>query len=71
MPDVQNTLLVLIFANTISVIFALTMIAVMLVRMNVEISKFTDIKITLAELSKVIEQQSRLLEYISRRDNGN
>jgi hypothetical protein len=70
MPDLQNTLLVLIFANTIAVIFALVMIAVMLVKINIEISKFTDIKITLAELSKIIEQQSRLLEYISRLDNN-
>ena len=65
MLDSLNTVLqVLVFANTIALLLSVVMIAVMLVRMNVEISKFIDIQMSIAELTKVVEQQSRLLEYI-------
>lgn len=58
---------ILIFANTIVIMLILTSVIFLLVKMNIETAKFTDIESSLGELSKVIEQQSRLLEFISRK----
>lgn len=64
MDNLATIIQVLVFANTIALLLSMVMVAVMLVRMNVEISKFIDIQMSIAELTKVVEQQSRLLEYI-------
>lgn len=64
MDNLATIIQVLVFANTIALLLSMIMVAVMLVRMNVEISKFIDIQMSIAELTKVVEQQSRLLEYI-------
>jgi hypothetical protein len=59
----------LILTNTIVILLNLTVIVSSLVKMN-ENAKFTDVECSLGELSKIIEQQSRLLEFISRRGGG-
>jgi hypothetical protein len=45
----------------------LSVIIFVLIRMGLETAKFTDIENSFVELTKIIDQQSRLLEYISRR----
>jgi hypothetical protein len=68
---VELVLAVLIFANTIVIIATLSVIIFVLVRMGMETAKFTDIENSFTELTKIIDQQSRLLEFISRRSiNG-
>jgi len=60
-------LAILIFSNTIVIIATLSVIIFVLIRMGLETAKFTDIENSFIELTKIIDQQSRLLEYISRR----
>lgn len=65
--DTQTVLSILIFANTTALLFIVLMVVFGLIKMSVEIAKFAEIQTSLAELAKVIEQQTRLLEFISRR----
>jgi hypothetical protein len=65
---VELVLAILIFANTIVIIATLSVIIFVLVRMGMETAKFTQIENSFVELTKIIDQQSRLLEYISRRN---
>jgi hypothetical protein len=67
---VELILAVLIFANTIVIIAVLAVIIFVLVRMGMETAKFADIEKSFVELTKIIDQQSRLLEFISRRGAG-
>lgn len=71
MMDLNQVILILVFANTIAIMFALVMIAIALVRTNTEISKFIDIDMSLKELTKVIEQHSRMLEYLQHSQRHN
>jgi hypothetical protein len=61
------TLVVLILINTIAIIFAVGTIALLLTRMAAQLSIMGDFKASLLELTKVIEQQTRLLEFIGRK----
>ena len=67
---VQVVIAILIFANTIVIIGTLSVIIFALVRMGMETAKFTDIENSFVELTKIIEQQSRLLEFIGRKTSG-
>jgi hypothetical protein len=60
-------LAILIFANTIVIIAVLSVIIFVLVRMGWETAKFTEIKESFVDLTEIIGQQSRLLEFISKR----
>ena len=63
----ELVLAILIFTNTIVIIATLSVIIFVLIRMGMETAKFTDIENSFIELTKIIDQQSRLLEFISRR----
>jgi hypothetical protein len=68
--SVDLILSLLVFANTIVIIAVLVVIIFVLIRMSVETAKFVGIDSSFSELTRVVEQQSRLLEFIGRRSSG-
>lgn len=63
---VDAIIAILAIVNTIIILLNLTVIVSSLVKMS-ETTKLTNVECSLGELSKIIEQQSRLLEFISRK----
>jgi hypothetical protein len=68
--SVELVLAILIFTNTIVIIATLAVIVFALVRMGIETARFAGIDDSFTELTSVVEQQSRLLQYMDRRSSG-
>lgn len=74
-PTILNTILVIVglilglltLVNTIALVIGVSAISLLLVRMSGQFATFADVRQSLAELTKVIEQQTRLLEYIGKK----
>jgi hypothetical protein len=63
----DTMLLLLILINTQVLIFGVGAVSLMLIKMMTQINSMADFEISLAELTKVIEQQTRLIEFIGRK----
>jgi hypothetical protein len=63
----DTMLLLLILINTLVLIFGVGAVSLMLIKMMTQINAMADFEISLAELTKVIEQQTRLIEFIGRK----
>jgi len=56
----------LVLLNTLIILVVIMFISYILLRQSVEISKLADFDLSIGELTKVMEQQSRALELIWR-----
>lgn len=66
-PAIINSVLgLLILINTLIIILAISAISFMLVNIGNKLSAMSDVRQSLVELTKVIEQNTRLLEYIGK-----
>jgi hypothetical protein len=67
--NLNTIILLLVLINSIALIFGTGAVSLMLVKLMTQINGLSDFETSLAELTKVIEQQSRLLEFIGRKIN--
>lgn len=64
----EIVLLILILANSIVIVIGVSTTSFMITRLWSQFGLITDLKQNIAELTKVIEQQTRLLEYFAHKN---